>query len=242
MLVLNQDLSESSSDTSSSSYFSSASTTTTTPTTNNSSSSSDFDDLVADIVEDIVVLENQKVQQSKQQQQQPNHNHHHHHHHHSKIRMPKLKKNTNNKSTCNNNIHRHPFYETEDEATRRIRSQYLSRLGLTSTASKQQQQHREVKSILKQKKRENKNKTSSQKRVTFRDHIVSSIHIIPSRCEYTKDESLKMWMIGNEYDYVVMKNTIEYMAEGCNPDHVLEEDQFILYDDLLVHPVHLLDF
>jgi hypothetical protein len=227
VLTVNQDLSESSS--SSDSLSDSSSSTT-------ANSSSDYDD----------------EKDQKDNQQQSKQQNHHRHHHNTKIRMPKLKKKSYN-ATCNtSNTHKYPFYETQDEATRRIRKQYLSRLGFaasatTATSSKQRQQ---VKSILK-KKRGNKasQKTSIGCRgVTFRDdhnkhkHIVSSVHMIPSRYEYTKEIQRQIWMKGNEYDYTVVKNTIEYMAEGCNPDHVLEEDRFIWYNDLLIHPVHLLDF
>jgi hypothetical protein len=43
-----------------------------------------------------------------------------------------------------------------------------------------------------------------------------------------------------EYEETVAKNSIEFLSEGCDPEKVLEEDDFILYEGELVHPVHLL--
>lgn len=76
--------------------------------------------------------------------------------------------------------------------------------------------------------------------VSFARDVVSDIKSVPSRDAYPHDISDALWMRGEEYHKMVQKNMIEFLSEGCDPDQVLEEDNFILRRCILVHPVHLL--
>jgi hypothetical protein len=74
--------------------------------------------------------------------------------------------------------------------------------------------------------------------VSFEPSVV--VHEIPSRNAYSKRVRKTIWMQQPEYNETVAKNTIEFMSEGCDPNKVLEEDDFIMHDGELVHPVYLM--
>jgi hypothetical protein len=49
-----------------------------------------------------------------------------------------------------------------------------------------------------------------------------------------------MWMLPQERNESLIRNTIEFMSEGCDPSRVLDDEDFVRYQGELVHPVHFL--
>lgn len=82
--------------------------------------------------------------------------------------------------------------------------------------------------------------SSSSCSVSFARNIVSGTKTIPCRADYPRDVRNTLWIRGEEYHAMVQRNMIEFWAEGCDPDRVLEEDQFIPSRHRLIHPAHLL--
>jgi hypothetical protein len=65
---------------------------------------------------------------------------------------------------------------------------------------------------------------------------------IPSHHQYSERIKKSIWMLPREYVESVTKNAIEFMAEGYEPDRVLDESDFVERDGKMVHPVcELLD-
>mmetsp|Transcript_19272 Transcript_19272/g.31038 ORF Transcript_19272/g.31038 Transcript_19272/m.31038 type:complete len:235 (-) Transcript_19272:162-866(-) len=131
----------------------------------------------------------------------------------------------------------------------RIRSRYLCRLGITKipSISTGRKNGSNKQSILKRRPKQQsgrENSNNSKGNVLFDQQIVTKVFLIPSRDNYPLDLQNAMWMRGEEYDYTVMKNMIEFMAEGCKQDQVLEENDFIFLpsQNILIHPAHLLDW
>ena len=60
---------------------------------------------------------------------------------------------------------------------------------------------------------------------------------IPSHHQLSERIRNTIWMLPREYVECITKNTIEFMAEGYEPDRVLEESDFLERDGKLVHPV-----
>jgi hypothetical protein len=164
--------------------------------------------------------------------------------HHSKnILMPTLlPKNTNGT---------HYIVNDKDSASS-IRTKYLYRLGVlenatpTVTSNSSKSARRAAKSILrKQMRRPASTKTvdnshhPKRRVVTFAPKCVTMT--VPAWHSYPIDVQEAIWMRGKEYDDTVLKNTIEFMSEGCNFDQVLEEEDFIRFEESLVHPAHVLD-
>jgi hypothetical protein len=162
----------------------------------------------------------------------------------------------NSPSTCNANdtateitvtMKRLSVSVREDLSATKIRSRYLHRLGFTDgrvapTNGKASFRHgtRSVEpkaSILRKRQRRD---GPALLCVSFARQVVSSIKSVPSRDAYPTDVCDALWMRGEKYQRMVQKNIIEFISEGCKPDQVLEEENFILYRYTLVHPAHLL--
>ena len=77
-----------------------------------------------------------------------------------------------------------------------------------------------------------------KRQVSFESSVV--VHEIPSRKAYSERVRKALWMLRQEFEETVTKNSIEFMSEGCDPAKVLEEEDFILHEGQLVHPVYLM--
>lgn len=80
--------------------------------------------------------------------------------------------------------------------------------------------------------------SSQSKVVSFCPSVL--VRSIPGAAMYSERIRRTMWMTQREYAESICRNAIEFMAEGCEPEHVLDESDFIERDGRLVHPVCLL--
>jgi hypothetical protein len=67
-----------------------------------------------------------------------------------------------------------------------------------------------------------------------------AVHEVPSRNAYSERVRKTIWMLQDEFNESMTRNVIEYMAEGCDPERVLEEEDFVMHNGELVHPVSLM--
>jgi hypothetical protein len=79
---------------------------------------------------------------------------------------------------------------------------------------------------------------SSGRKITFCPFV--QVHEIPGVTMYSKRIRGTIWMTPQESAECIRRNTIEYMAEGYEPEGVLDETEFIESNGKLVHPVCLL--
>jgi hypothetical protein len=80
---------------------------------------------------------------------------------------------------------------------------------------------------------------ATTKTVTFDNEV--TVNIVPSHLDYSERMRKTLWFSSEEMQFNYARNVIEFTAEDWNPEHCLEEDQFIITDDgALIHPVHLL--
>jgi hypothetical protein len=79
---------------------------------------------------------------------------------------------------------------------------------------------------------------SYRRNLTFNE-TVSVVHI-PRRDEYSKRIQSHLWHTSNSLQENIMRNTIEFAAEGWDWQSVLEEDDYIPCPESgeLIHPVH----
>jgi hypothetical protein len=73
--------------------------------------------------------------------------------------------------------------------------------------------------------------------VSFLSSVV--VHTIPNRKEYSKRVKKTIWMQPNELEESAIRNGIEFAAEGRDWRLATEEQDFICYQNELVHPVHV---
>jgi hypothetical protein len=67
-----------------------------------------------------------------------------------------------------------------------------------------------------------------------------AVHEVPGRNAYSERVRKTIWMLEDESNESMTRNLIEYMAEGCDPERVLEEEDFVMHNGELVHPVSLM--
>jgi hypothetical protein len=67
-----------------------------------------------------------------------------------------------------------------------------------------------------------------------------AVHEVPSRNAYSERVRKTIWMLEDEFNESMTRNVIEYMSEGCDPERVLEEEDFVMHNGELVHPVSLM--
>eukprot|EP00429_Kryptoperidinium_foliaceum_P000224 CAMPEP_0176019296 /NCGR_PEP_ID=MMETSP0120_2-20121206/9318_1 /TAXON_ID=160619 /ORGANISM="Kryptoperidinium foliaceum, Strain CCMP 1326" /LENGTH=298 /DNA_ID=CAMNT_0017352369 /DNA_START=515 /DNA_END=1407 /DNA_ORIENTATION=+ len=94
-------------------------------------------------------------------------------------------------------------------------------------------------------KMQKSNKTASTDEDTCRSSRVSfatavKVREIPSHKDYSERMRSTMWMLPMEAAESICKNAIEFLAEGCEPERVLDESDFVEREGKLVHPVCLL--
>jgi hypothetical protein len=81
-------------------------------------------------------------------------------------------------------------------------------------------------------------KKTQYKRCQFNETVC--VMTIPSRHEYTQKMKSRLWFTASELYMNAVRNTIEYMAEGCNWRTVIEEEGMISCNQTgrLIHPAH----
>jgi len=150
----------------------------------------------------------------------------------SDSRMP-----TSNPLRCQRNITRPNCSFRRNQAlkeTSRIRSNYLHRLGLTrntasptSTLQKPNQGPPPIR------------KKPPTPKSSVRFNLNVEIHSIPNRQQYPYKTKQLIWMQPAELEESLHRNTLEFAAEGNDWRLAKEEDEFVWFENNLVHPVHV---
>jgi hypothetical protein len=65
------------------------------------------------------------------------------------------------------------------------------------------------------------------------------VHAIPNRKEYSERVKKEIWMQPHELEESATQNCIEFAAEGRDWRLATEEQDFIFYQNEMVHPVHV---
>eukprot|EP00980_Cylindrotheca_fusiformis_P007423 scaffold1529_cov86-Cylindrotheca_fusiformis.AAC.13 len=72
--------------------------------------------------------------------------------------------------------------------------------------------------------------------VSFESRVI--VHPIPSHIAYSNRIRNALWTDSEQMKQEMKRNCIEFIAEGWDWKKVVEEDEFFVWDDELVHPVH----
>ncbi|CAJ1938689.1 unnamed protein product [Cylindrotheca closterium] len=82
------------------------------------------------------------------------------------------------------------------------------------------------------------NSTSTATSVSFDNYVV--VHPIPSRNAYSEDMKQAIWTNAKEEEESMQRNYLEFASEGMIWQNTLEEEDFFVYNNELVHPVHIM--
>jgi hypothetical protein len=141
-----------------------------------------------------------------------------------------------------------------ENASMRIRSRYLQRLGVakfhkaSKTVDRTSLKRRRKGSFIEALKTGAQDfditvdspplpfQSSLQSRVSFESCVV--VHSIPSHIDYSDRVRKALWTEPMEMEQEKIRNYVEFMAEGWDWRQVVEEDEFLVFENQLIHPVH----
>lgn len=81
--------------------------------------------------------------------------------------------------------------------------------------------------------------SSTPTSVSFENFVV--VHPIPNRDAYSEDMKEAIWTNPEEMQDQMMRNYAEFASEGMMWQNTLEEEDFFVYNNELVHPVHIMN-
>lgn len=140
-----------------------------------------------------------------------------------------------------------------DDSAMRIRSRYLQKLGVANfhedpATTVKPRGRKRTNSFVEPLKTEDYEEnavvgssplsSSPASEVSFESSVV--VHPIASHVDYSDRIRNALWTDSEEMKEEMKRNCIEFIAEGWDWKQVVEEDEFNVCQDELVHPVHAL--
>ena len=67
-----------------------------------------------------------------------------------------------------------------------------------------------------------------------------SVVTIPNKESYSERTKSSIWTQSWELEELAARNILEFQSEGWDYRKAIEEQDFVLYQDQLIHPVHVM--